>query len=148
MASAYKALSKGTPSTKSEAPPNGVKKNKQRVLILSSRGVTHRHRHLLTDLATLLPHSRRESKFDSKSKLFQLCELGMCVRTGWLVSRRLVDVADAPEQQRTFTTAITCCFSRRENRKIYTFGYHPCPMDPVSNSTGTSLYATATVHPY
>lgn len=54
---------------------NGVKKNKQRVLILSSRGITYRHRHLLNDIASLLPHSRKDAKFDTKSKLYQLNEL-------------------------------------------------------------------------
>jgi len=34
-----------------------------------------RHRHLLNDLASLLPHGKKESKFDSKSKLYQLNEL-------------------------------------------------------------------------
>ncbi|KID64489.1 brix domain-containing protein 2, partial [Metarhizium hybridum] len=33
------------------------------------------HRHLLNALAALLPHSRRESKFDSKKKLHDLNEL-------------------------------------------------------------------------
>jgi ribosome biogenesis protein BRX1 len=41
MAAVYKSLSKKE-SKKSEAPTNGVQKNKQRVLILSSRGVTYR----------------------------------------------------------------------------------------------------------
>lgn len=41
MAAVYKSLSKGGSSKKAEAPANGVKKNKQRVLILSSRGVTY-----------------------------------------------------------------------------------------------------------
>lgn len=54
MAAVYKSLSKAN-GTKAEAPANGVRKNKQRVLILSSRGVTHRHRHLLNDLASMLP---------------------------------------------------------------------------------------------
>lgn len=35
------------------------KKNKQRVLMLSSRGVTHRMRHLMNDLETLLPHIKK-----------------------------------------------------------------------------------------
>ncbi|ORY64234.1 Brix domain-containing protein [Pseudomassariella vexata] len=74
MAAVYKSLSKGS-SQKTEAPSNGVRKNKQRVLILSSRGITYRHRHLLNDLATMLPHGRKDAKFDSKSKLFQLNEL-------------------------------------------------------------------------
>jgi hypothetical protein len=41
MASVYKSLSKSS-SAKAEAPANGIKKNKQRVLILSSRGITYR----------------------------------------------------------------------------------------------------------
>lgn len=92
---AYKSLSKNA-GEKQEAPVNGVKKNKQRVLILSSRGITmryiprailrfptnqiltiycYRHRHLLNDLASLLPHSRKDAKLDTKSKLYQLNEL-------------------------------------------------------------------------
>ncbi|TVY67487.1 Ribosome biogenesis protein BRX1, partial [Lachnellula suecica] len=74
MASVHKMLSK-TNGAKEEAPANGVKKNKQRVLILSSRGITMRHRHLLNDLASLLPHSRKDAKLDTKSKLYQLNEL-------------------------------------------------------------------------
>jgi ribosome biogenesis protein BRX1 len=35
------------------------KRNKQRVLLLSSRGVTHRMRHLLSDLEVLLPHVKK-----------------------------------------------------------------------------------------
>ena len=35
------------------------KKNKQRVLLLSSRGVTHRMRHLMSDLEALLPHVKK-----------------------------------------------------------------------------------------
>ncbi|KAK6502969.1 Ribosome biogenesis protein brx1 [Arthrobotrys musiformis] len=55
---------------------NGIdKKFRQRVLILSSRGVTYRQRHLLQDLTSLLPHSRKDSKLDTKSKLHQLNEL-------------------------------------------------------------------------
>jgi ribosome biogenesis protein BRX1 len=34
-------------------------KNKQRVLLLSSRGVTHRMRHLMNDLESLLPHVKK-----------------------------------------------------------------------------------------
>jgi ribosome biogenesis protein BRX1 len=41
MAAVYKSISK-TSTPKAEAPSNGIKKNKQRVLILSSRGVTYR----------------------------------------------------------------------------------------------------------
>ncbi|KAL8740760.1 MAG: hypothetical protein Q9184_008457 [Pyrenodesmia sp. 2 TL-2023] len=78
MAAVYKSLSK-TP--KNDAPTNGVPappnttKNRQRVLILSSRGITYRHRHLLNDLYALLPHSRKDAKLDTKTKLYQLNEL-------------------------------------------------------------------------
>lgn len=34
-----------------------------------------RHRHLLNDIASLLPHGRKDVKFDSKSKLYELNEL-------------------------------------------------------------------------
>ncbi|KAF9198353.1 Ribosome biogenesis protein brx1 [Haplosporangium sp. Z 27] len=50
-------------------------KNKQRVLLLSSRGITFRHRHLLSDLGNLLPHTKKDAKLDSKSKLHIINEL-------------------------------------------------------------------------
>ncbi|OAL51044.1 Brix-domain-containing protein [Pyrenochaeta sp. DS3sAY3a] len=71
MASVYKTLSGA--DTHEKEP--GEKRNKQRVLILSSRGVTFRHRHLLQDLYSLMPHSRKEAKLDTKTKLYQLNEL-------------------------------------------------------------------------
>ncbi|EOA89370.1 Ribosome biogenesis protein brx1 [Exserohilum turcicum] len=71
MASVYKTLS----GTDKDEKDTGVKRNKQRVLILSSRGVTFRHRHLLQDLYSLMPHSRKEAKLDTKTKLYQLNEL-------------------------------------------------------------------------
>ena len=39
--------------------PTKKKKNKQRVLLLSSRGITHRMRHLMNDLEALLPHVKK-----------------------------------------------------------------------------------------
>jgi ribosome biogenesis protein BRX1 len=39
------------------------KKNKQRVLLLSSRGITHRMRHLMNDLEALLPHVKKGVSF-------------------------------------------------------------------------------------
>ncbi|KAK0741727.1 Brix domain-containing protein [Apiosordaria backusii] len=83
MAAVYKSLAKTSKADKMDidddakngSSSSGVRKNKQRVLILSSRGVTYRHRHLLNDLAAMLPHGRKDVKFDSKSKLYQLNEL-------------------------------------------------------------------------
>lgn len=42
---------------------------------LMQRFRDHRHRHLLNDLAAMMPHARKDAKFDSKSKLYQLNEL-------------------------------------------------------------------------
>ncbi|KAH8725259.1 brix domain-containing protein 2 [Phaeosphaeriaceae sp. PMI808] len=71
MAAVYKTIS----GSDSHVKESGERKNKQRVLILSSRGVTFRHRHLLQDLYSLMPHSRKEAKLDTKTKLYQLNEL-------------------------------------------------------------------------
>jgi ribosome biogenesis protein BRX1 len=51
-------------SAASSGAPLEIKKNKQRVLVLASRGITQRYRHLMEDVLTLLPHSVKESKFD------------------------------------------------------------------------------------
>ncbi|KAI1748514.1 ribosome biogenesis protein BRX1 [Xylaria castorea] len=79
MAAVYKALSKSAGDSKADTAPmaNGaaVKRNKQRVLILTSRGVTYRHRHLLKDLASMMPHGRVDAKYDQKKKLGELNEL-------------------------------------------------------------------------
>ncbi len=44
---------------------DGRYRNKQRCLVLCSRGVTARYRHLLEDLRTLMPHHKKESKLDA-----------------------------------------------------------------------------------
>jgi ribosome biogenesis protein BRX1 len=73
MAPIYKTLTKGSKVVSAKDGPKVA--NRQRVLLTSSRGITHRHRHLLQDLASLLPHGRREPKFDSKKRLYELNEL-------------------------------------------------------------------------
>jgi hypothetical protein len=73
MASVYKTLTKSRKAAPAADSPKVA--NRQRVLITSSRGITHRHRHLLQDLASILPHGRREPKFDSKKRLYELNEL-------------------------------------------------------------------------
>jgi len=57
--------------------------NKQRVLILGSRGIGHRDRHLMDDLRDLMPHCRRESKFargrgESNFAVNELAEMKNC----------------------------------------------------------------------
>ena len=46
---------------------DGRYRNKQRCLVLCSRGITARYRHLLEDLRTLIPHHKKESKLDPGS---------------------------------------------------------------------------------
>jgi ribosome biogenesis protein BRX1 len=56
-------------------------RNKQRVLVLSSRGITYRYRHLMNDIRDLLPHSKKDVKLDEKHNLYMLneiCELKNC----------------------------------------------------------------------
>ncbi|KAK6463699.1 RNA-binding protein required for biogenesis of the ribosomal 60S subunit [Scheffersomyces coipomensis] len=72
MSAIYKALqSKSSKETSEKAKHI----NRQRLLVISSRGVTYRHRHLINDLVSLLPHARKEPKFDSKKNLYQLNEV-------------------------------------------------------------------------
>jgi ribosome biogenesis protein BRX1 len=88
------------------------KKNKQRVLLLSSRGITHRMRHFMNDLEVLLPHVKKgalvyplsigqvlneqlDSKLDSKSQLHllpELADLNNCNNTLYFEARRHEDL--------------------------------------------------------
>ncbi|EIM89811.1 Brix-domain-containing protein [Stereum hirsutum FP-91666 SS1] len=72
-----------------------VKRNKQRVLLLSSRGITHRMRHLMNDLEALLPHVKKDSKLDSKNQLSllpELADLHNCNNTLYFEARRHEDL--------------------------------------------------------
>ncbi|TIB68003.1 hypothetical protein E3Q18_02098 [Wallemia mellicola] len=78
MSTTLKALSKKRAASDDEADAPATKKpiqNKQRVLVLSSRGVTERYRHLMSDLQALLPHTKKDSKISSKTSLATLNEL-------------------------------------------------------------------------
>ncbi|SCV00629.1 LAME_0G11012g1_1 [Lachancea meyersii CBS 8951] len=74
MSSIYKVLA-GKASGKSGSKDETKFMNKQRTLLISSRGVTYRHRHLIQDLHSLLPQSRKEPKLDTKKDLGQLNEI-------------------------------------------------------------------------
>ncbi|GJJ12530.1 hypothetical protein Clacol_006773 [Clathrus columnatus] len=71
------------------------RRNKQRVLMLSSRGITQRMRHLMNDLETLLPHVKKDSKLDSKSELRlipELADLNNCNNALYFEARRHEDL--------------------------------------------------------
>ncbi|KNE61550.1 hypothetical protein AMAG_06367 [Allomyces macrogynus ATCC 38327] len=77
-----------------DGPINWNRRVKQRVLVCSSRGINHRQRHLLQDLVTLLPHSKKESKLDQKKNLGSLneiAELTSCNKVIYLEARRGTD---------------------------------------------------------
>ncbi|RMZ74810.1 hypothetical protein DV737_g5715, partial [Chaetothyriales sp. CBS 132003] len=50
--------------SKSPQPPVELR---NRILMLTSRGISYRHRHLLNDLSSLLPHTYKDTKLDTKS---------------------------------------------------------------------------------
>ena len=95
---------------KDSAQDGKVRRNKQRVLVLPSRGITMRMRHLVNDLEALLPHSKKgtyaqsgsetyayrtDSKLDSKSDLGmlnELAELNNCNNCMFFEARRHEDL--------------------------------------------------------
>jgi len=65
--------------------------NKQRVLVFSSRGISHRYRHLMTDVKDMLPHAKSESKMDKKDEkriINEICEIKNCNKCLFFEPRR------------------------------------------------------------
>ncbi|XP_028049249.1 ribosome biogenesis protein BRX1 homolog [Monomorium pharaonis] len=55
--------------------------NRQRVLVFATRGINHRHRHLMEDLRKLMPHHRPECKMERSKNLQvvnEMCEIKNC----------------------------------------------------------------------
>lgn len=85
--------------TEPDAPvlvSDGRYRNKQRCLVLCSRGVTARYRHLLEDLRTLMPHHKKESKLDPGSDgvgraVNDICEMRSCNTVLFLECRKRQD---------------------------------------------------------
>lgn len=53
----------------------GAKSKYERVLVLGTRGIGHRYRHLMRDIINLLPHSKKESKMDNKDHNYVINEV-------------------------------------------------------------------------
>jgi len=69
--------------------------NRQRVLILSSRGITARYRHLLEDLKKLIPHHKKDSKLDDKGSIQavnEVAEMKSCNQILYLETRKHQDL--------------------------------------------------------
>uniref|UniRef100_A0A7S2RF24 Brix domain-containing protein n=1 Tax=Mucochytrium quahogii TaxID=96639 RepID=A0A7S2RF24_9STRA len=70
-------------------------RNKQRVLVFCSRGVTSRFRHLMEDMRSMLPHHRKEVKLDVKKNLQDinyLCDLKACNNAMYFEARKSKDL--------------------------------------------------------
>lgn len=85
------------PVVSSDEPPVKQTKwiNKQRTLIFSSRGISHRARHLMIDLRTMMPHSKSEPKMDRKDKLFvinEVCEMKNCNKCIFFEAKKKMDL--------------------------------------------------------
>ncbi|KAI8321970.1 Brix-domain-containing protein [Martensiomyces pterosporus] len=68
---------------------------KQRILMVASRGVTFRHRHLMNDLEALLPHSKKEAKVEAKQDmdlLNELAEIHNCNNVFYFEARKHQDL--------------------------------------------------------
>lgn len=80
--------------TKSEGSTNS-KPYKSKVLILSSRGITFRMRHLMNDLTNLVTHGKKDAKLDSKHALpsiNELADLNSCNHALYFECRRHSDL--------------------------------------------------------
>jgi len=80
--------------------------NKQRVLVLASRGSistaliillgsNERHRHLMLDLIGMLPHSKKESKIekrDTQNQISELCHTHSCTSFVYFEAKRKQDL--------------------------------------------------------
>ncbi|KAI8444377.1 brix domain-containing protein 2 [Phakopsora pachyrhizi] len=68
---------------------------KSKVLILASRGVTYRMRHLMNDIANLVTHGKKDAKLDSKHSLpliNELADLHSCNHGLYFEARRHTDL--------------------------------------------------------
>jgi ribosome biogenesis protein BRX1 len=74
---------------------DGRYRNKQRCLVVCSRGVTARYRHLLEDIRTLLPHHKKESKLDpggsTAAAVNDICAMRGCNTVVFLECRKHQD---------------------------------------------------------
>ncbi|GAA6018735.1 hypothetical protein JCM10207_005561 [Rhodosporidiobolus poonsookiae] len=68
-----------------------AKPYKQRVLVSSSRGISQRQRHLMSDILSILPHAKKETKLEDKHNMVslnELCYLNNCNNALFFEARR------------------------------------------------------------
>lgn len=96
------AIEKGKDEEGGEKKPNGLGgevffRNKEKVLVLSSRGIVFRYRHLMEDIIGLLPHSKKESKLENLKEdrgvmLTELSDLRGCSSCVYFEMRKRKDL--------------------------------------------------------
>lgn len=110
-----------------------------RVLTCCVFAYAYSHRHLLNDLTALLPHGRRESKFESKKKLQILNELAELYNCNNV--RRILP----PRTTQHLTNALRFSSLKQGNTKISTCTCPRCPTGQPPSST--SRTCTPCKHP-
>jgi ribosome biogenesis protein BRX1 len=75
-----KSVESGAPAPTSEQVLESAGKrfhytNKQRVLIIASRGITARHRYFMEDLKKMIPHHKKDNKLDNKGDIQAVNEI-------------------------------------------------------------------------
>lgn len=66
-------------------------KNKQRTMVVGSRGIAAREKHIMMDLMMLLPHSKKEAKLEKAGvidRLIGICEMNSCQNMMYFEQRK------------------------------------------------------------
>lgn len=85
----------GASTTKILSTSGGLYRNKQRVLAITSRGITARYRHLLEDLKKMIPHHKKDNKLDTKGDVQtvnEVAEMKSCNQIVYLETRKHQDL--------------------------------------------------------
>lgn len=69
--------------------------SREKVLILSTRGITFRYRHLMNDLIQLLPHCKKDNKLDTKNDrniINEVADMKSCTSVIFFEVRKKMDL--------------------------------------------------------
>lgn len=78
-----------------DKPKRGKWINKERVLVLGTRGITHRDRHLMVNLHDMMPQSKKEPKMNPKDPLIainEICEIRNCSKVVFFENKKRKDL--------------------------------------------------------
>lgn len=76
-------------------PGSSSLRSKEKVLILSTRGITFRYRHLMNDLIQLLPHCKKDNKLDTKNDrniINEVADMKSCTSVIFFEVRKKLDL--------------------------------------------------------